>query len=735
MIADRGTVRTGPAAPLAAALVFVTIASAQLQLNPPDIPSRFYSDHLLILEKQIAEADRQIGAAESGDRLVLEAQRNLRMMARQLLLTGRAAGDAGAVATLYGLTVASACDDFDALTDPLPSLVAEAFEAGDAGQKRLADLRRAVDALKRFNQRAAAGAATIESADPKHVDDYLERLLAPLAVLAAVRCDARPVSTWAGGIGPDGERRQTIAAADLGALQLRVDDAPLAEATRDELRWLIEMMNRALAEPDLRPRVMDFYVRLSELLDTARAFDQAAWLDKLTRQQFQSRAHTAVLLFKNARTREAAESQFAQMTRMRGLLVLMNELARHDDIAIGELRRTFMGIYRMLGNENNAAAAEQMAGLLGRVVATALRQRSLERPDKLPLDIRRAQQVFLRQYASLERELIASLPTLVDQPEQVAQPRWRQPVERLEALALDIGNLNRVPDWVERMSRLNTHAARGLYKQLRLIADDLLDASTHAGASAALREMDRQLALFESIPYETMLDDAGSPVGRLAGQDAAQIRKQLTVLRSQWAAAWGAGADPTPPGEQLLLLRRLMTWLHDGAVVLAEPEALAALNRWAAWQAPRPAASAVTDALPDLLGEATKQAAAGDWAALEATLDRIDAQAPTARLMVRLHERLGPTVAGVPGGLPGLLSQTLYAPPAHAFGVAERMDLARLSVVLGAAEAERRSGTPATTRALLDYASEIARRLLRAIDRGVETTPAEGQPQPTGIDV
>jgi len=688
-------------------------AAAQLQLKPPDIPSRFYTDRLVAIEQQIDAFDKQFNEADKPTQLILESKKSLRLIARRLWLTGRAAGDNGSLAVMYGMTVEAAFDDFDKLIDPLPKRVIEAFNAGEKKAGDLAKLRRALDALKTFNEGASA---PIQSAAARHVDAYLNQTLSPLAVVVEVLGEAEPMSTWAGESTEAGPAPRQITATDVAALRSRIDEAPLAEATRGEMRWLTEMMTRALDEPDLRPRVLSFYLKLSNLVDVAEAFEKAAWLDELTRHQFQSQAHTAVLLFKDAKTRDTADARFAQMSRMHGLLVVMNQLAEHEDVDMSKLRQAFMTAYRLVGNENSEQTADRLATMLGRIVNTALSQRAMERADKLPLDVRRAQQVLARQYATLERQTIAGLPTLLADPSQVTQPRWAQPVDQLEAVAADVRHLNRVPEWVERMARFNPHAARGLYKQLRLIADDLLNPATHTGASAALVELERQLSLFETLPYEAMLKDDQSVIAKMAGEYLADIRKELTVLRSQWAAAWAAGADPTPAGRNLLLLRRLMIGLHDGGQLLARADRLATLNRWAAWQMPVAAVAPMRNWLPGELEAAAQQAGDGDWAGLSATLDRIDKQGQVAWLIARLMEELGPAVERLPDGTAGMLSQTLYPPPSRTLGVDHRLDLARLCVTLAAAANERKVGTPTTVAPLADYAAEIARRLLQWLD-------------------
>ena len=93
------TGRPGVIGSVAATIVWwcaMSVSSlGQLQLKPPDIPSRFHTDRLVALEQQITKLNQQISEADKPTQLTLEASKSLRMIVRQLWLTGRASGDKG----------------------------------------------------------------------------------------------------------------------------------------------------------------------------------------------------------------------------------------------------------------------------------------------------------------------------------------------------------------------------------------------------------------------------------------------------------------------------------------------------------------------------------------------------------------------------------------------------------------------------------------------------------------
>ncbi len=723
--------------PLAACVVAVlgVRAGAQLQLEPPPLPAKHFNQPIAAVEKQIARAIERLGDAPRGQALVLEAQKNLRVIGRELLVGARQAHAQDkpyAVAMLYGQTILDAADPFDQMTDALPAAVEAALSAQPRDAAKLARLRQATDGLKSFNALAADKTLALRSTEAADVDAYVQRVLAPLAATAEALGGERPVSTWvAAGAADDGVAVTTER--NLDALAKRLAAAPLRDATRHELRRMLQMMRRGLARPQFRARVAAFAGELGRLIDVAEAFAAADWLGEAGRKRFAEQAHTAVLLYKDPQTRGAGQQRIDRLARMRRLLVLMNDLSKLEDLPIDKLRGVFVAAQRFAGDDQNQAAADQLVRTLEQIAEAIGLQRTADDP-RLPIDVRRVKQVLRRSYVAQERQLFDALEELAADPKAAGTPRWTARVAQLHDLGLQVHYLDQIPGWVSRMAKFNPRSARGLYKQLRLIAEDLLAPAANAGAAAALAEMERQLSLFDQLPHEQAITGGEKGYAAVLADRGGPIAQQLETLRSAWAAAWGAGADPTPAGRKLLLMRRLFVALHDATALRAHRARLAKLNRWAGWRLPVGAIAPMLNRLPDQLRAATGHAAAGEFEALERTLDQIDTQSPALWLAWRLAGAMRQSVERTPPAVAGMLSRCLYGPTAGALGADQRAELAEVCLYLQAGDALRRAGKSDPAQRLIDYAGQLARSVLRQLNDGDGQRP--GGTRPVGpIDI
>jgi len=486
------------------------------------------------------------------------------------------------------------------------------------------------------------------------------------------------------------------------------------------------MMRRGLDRPQFRPRVALFHDQLSRLLDVTEAYDKAKWLTDTNRAAFADQAHTAVMLYKSPQTRHAGEARLEQLARMRRLMGLMNDLASMEGLPIDQLRAVFITAQRLAGGEDTRAAAAQLVVILEQIAGAV----SLQRNDPnahMPLDIRRVKQVLQRSYVAQEKQLFDALGELVDDPKAATSPRWTARAAQLYDLGRQVHYLNQIHGWVGRMAKFNPRSARGLYKQLRLIAEDLLNAGTNAGAAAALAEMERQLSLFEQLPFEKPMTGGDQRYAQVVGGHGGAIANQLTVLRSSWAAAWSQGADPTLHGKRLLLMRRLFIAAHDATGIANQRDAMRRLNRWAGWRIPHAAIEPLRRDIPNQLRTAAQQAGSGDYKALEATLDRIDARAPTLWLTWRATRAMDAATRSVPTGVSGMLSQALYGPKPDAWGGSHREQIAAVSIYLHAADNARRAGKRQANAALMRYAGQVAQQVLDALDQAGAQPVGQGK--------
>jgi len=160
-------------------------------------------------------------------------------------------------------------------------------------------------------------------------------------------------------------------------------------------------------------------------------------------------------------------------------------------------------------------------------------------------------------------------------------------------------------------------------------------------------------------------------------------------------------------------MHRLLQAMRDAAALTElQPEVL---NRWPAWQAGADLiASGQSDVITRLrLACAAMTSKQTDPAGLGEQLDRIDREAPVAKLAGRLTRLLGHRLRALPAGAPGTLAQLVNVPSDDAMLLAWRDDLARLCRYAAEAESARAEGRPADqVREIQAYVNALAMRLL-----------------------
>jgi len=680
---------------------------AQLNMEGPSLPGWFFSDRLSQLDQRIAAKTHRADAANSA---VIEAQEKLLLIARYLLTAGRDAGEQGHLATLYGLTIADGAADFDTLTDALPDQVGDALRArGDGAQKRVEELAEVVQAIRRFNDAPSPGDEQAErlpdSPTAAQLDTYLRKQLEsllPVAQKMGGKENARRVrSTWAV-LQPTGAAGPPYLKQYLEQLDKRLGGSKIDKQAGTTIHQMIGLMGEAAGYADMRPRTAALARQVERLIDAADKLSQPNWLDDQTRSRIGREIQTAATLMMDPDTRPAAMEHIEQLEQLCEPAATLDALSRIDHMPLDNPRKLFAAILAMQGDEQQAGTAEAMTAWLGRLTKVMLDHYQPGGATgtvpgtvpgavpgagvgQLPLDVRKVMAQLQQQYDTLEKQTLGMLPLLAASPGQVTQPRWTEAVTRMATLTQRMNHLAKIPDWAKRMNRINPASVRGLYKQYLLIAQDLLKPATADGATTALAEMDRQLAMFEHLPGEDLLSTTDPDLIKLLGDRRAVLWQQLIVLRSQWAAAWGAGLDPTPVGRKLLLMRRLMNDLITAAKLPAVKDAATKLNRWAAWQAPTEAWTPVQAWLVSQLQLAQQQAGEDKWDELDKTLDRADAAAAALGLVADLSQRLDPAMDRIGEGFPALLSQCLFSPGKQALAGDHREDLAKFCVYLTAA--------------------------------------------------
>jgi hypothetical protein len=286
----------------------------------------------------------------------------------------------------------------------------------------------------------------------------------------------------------------------------------------------------------------------------------------------------------------------------------------------------------------------------------------------------------------------------------------------------DLHRIRELPGWVDTIRRLRPQAAGGFNAQLRRLSRWLLDPNRRPDAVLALDRFERELKLFYPLPFEQELH-AGSRIAVIAtGDRHQQLLATIETAQSMWAEAWSRGETDSPAAQNLGILHRLAQTMADSVEVVrleGDPEAL---NRWAAWEMDPPTLARATRDLPNRLKIATAAAIDGDEEALIRELDRIDHDAPLARLVGRFALLLGDAVQTLPGGAVGTLGQFVETPPPDAWMIRDRYalaDVCRYAVEQNHAESH---GRRQFADELALYTNAMAEGLLHELDDRSETT-------------
>ncbi len=689
--------------------------SEELHSIEPPLPAAFVREHIKNVEAKIATLTPRITTAHSPERALLEAERNLLLIARRLLHVGQSANDRGALSIMYGLTIANHSDQLRPVIAPLPRMVTAALQAKPSDPNEVSRLIEVAEAIKQFNLRCNRSVMSLERADATSVDAYLHQHFQPLAVAVAGLNQPRPASTWvlpSESFFADGEAVPAVSPERFDELVKRFANAQLTSDTKTELEETLNLCKQGWQRPELRPYVAVFFRELMKVANIQQTLENAKWLDSEAFAHFQAQLHTAVLLLRDPRTRESAQLRLDQLNRIRKLTQQITQLVEAGGhTPVEGLRPLFMVIHELHADPNQHDIANQLANTFGRIAETASGYRRMQR-QVLPVDIRRPFQAAEREYRQLEADAMTQLIRLTTDPLGIDQPQWSTLVDELDRRARLMHQLNSVPEWLTRVSTLNPVAARALFTRLRQIGVQVTDPQYRADAIAALNGLEQQLGLFEALPFEDEFSQRQSPMRIFTQQQHEKMAQQLMVLRSQWAAAWGAGTDPTIAGNRLLLLRDLMSAMHDGLAMLQAADTLAKLNRWAAWEIDAHAIEPIKAWLPSRLRLACELAGRGAWDDLALTLERIDQQVPVARVIASLSRSLDGALGDVPGGFSGMLGQCLYPPDINAFGQDQRTLLAQLCVYLTAAEFARQQGQISEAEKLMVHCGTLARRAL-----------------------
>jgi hypothetical protein len=350
---------------------------------------------------------------------------------------------------------------------------------------------------------------------------------------------------------------------------------------------------------------------------------------------------------------------------------------------------------------------------LDRVVGVMIAYRDMAEPQ-LTHELRRVWRRLDGQYRAAQRAVLDELPNLVGRPDALSNPALASLVIEHGQYLDDLDRLAKVPGWVDTVRFISPRGAGPFSGHVRKLAGWLTDPNRRPDAVRALGGIERQLADYYPMPFEQALRRGGRPAIMATGGLHEQLAARIDDDRRTWAEAWGDDSIIAAT-DRMKRLYRLTKIMADTETLLDLGDGAVILNRWAAWELDPDASGRLATALGNRLKLATTAAVGSDDVALSEQLDRI--QVPAAALMSRLAEAVREPLGRLPSGARSIVGQSVRRPPAEAWMLPRRDDLADFCRYVMELQYARSTGREELAARLTAYVDMLAGDLLQEISQ------------------
>ncbi len=638
------------------ALLTQSLSAQRLDFDtpkPPTLDQPTAADLLIDeLEDEITRLDR---ALDQGP--VTEAKVALRRLAQDLLRDADAPD-----ARLWGLTIARGRELLDAELDAAPPAVAIL-------------LRNDID-IPRFDLPAT----------PPERDRFLRDAFAELAT-------QRPIPEQWGWVPI---ARHLLDEQTLGAW---LDASLIDDDTRSTLAQLMDLARRWPVYAPGAAELARVLRSAANLLDFAEALDD------------ETRAEAREVFARAARDLLVPELRDAAMNELEALAALARPLAWASATRDRDLR---LALTKTVAEhiEQLAAAEPAPPGTL-EILRTVMDQvdaaRSLPSEDILVRPLRPAWRAIVADLTRSADRLMELIPRILEAPDPASSPAIVAPLashRRLLEVAdmlTDLSNAIRDPDARAREPVVREDR-RLLAATLLRLGQSLDDARQRNDALDELRRCADQLRALEA---------ARVPEGE--GDWRARARAEHAAMSRQWIELWSKPRDEEQEDELRRLARRIdllasiAARARDLDLVRSE-EVRADLNAWPAWEIDSHALDVLLAQAPERLAQTAEVFLEGNLARTASRLDAYDDEYAVAALMARLIRVL--RAAGLSSRSATLPELCAGAPQPPALLRAQRLDLARVCLLVAEIPAARYRNDPADERDIRRYANYLARNLL-----------------------
>jgi hypothetical protein len=648
--------------------------------------------------------------------MLVRASLNCRIIAAELIGQGADAGRDGAVSTLIGLRLAHG----RAAIDGVLLDIAAAFRDDPNGLEEIGP--RTIEFIRRFNDNALDLAETMRTLDATELDTSVPRVLAPLVAAVTPFLDGPPVSHWPLAAGAATPVAATPAQT-FEMLEASLAGCPMRDDTRAALATVLDFLKRGAHYPELTPQVEAGRRRVADVLEAVQRFARASWLDETTATEYADRLHAALSMYADPSRRRAAG---ARLTRLAAVSLVVDRVTTLDGKGL-PARRVAAAVVAADHSADDPSVPGDVAvanlGHLAGIFDRMIDYRTRPAVD-LPRDLRVVHQKLARLYETAEDALIDGLAVLADDPDPFTHPATATLVSEHAQYLRDLDRLRQAPAWIETVTSLEPRATASFQRQLRRMSNGLLDTNRRPDAVRAMDHFEQQRAMFVPMPFESELASAAEPAIVASGGLASELLDVIAATRRAWAESWGRGDAASAAANDLLVLYRLTRRMEDAVELIRLEGATPIVDRWAAWEMPRPLLSRASAEIPTRLKLATASAVAGRGREVVEQLGEIDREAPMVLLVGRLSVELGPALDPLPGGVTALLGQLVSAPSPNAWMLERRADLAALCRYAVEADVLREQGREEEAEAVQRYVNAVATDLLRVFDEGTGRIPA-----------
>ncbi len=641
------------------------------------------------LEMEIAERI----AAEHPDtpvqNLVLRATVAYRLVASNLLETAHQNQSRGSVAFLYGVTIADGRQSLDAALQQLVDLHAGLAQLPeDESPEMRARYARISRMVRLFNEQVTHKAALLRTVDITELDNHLPVVFSPLASAITNLHGGEMPSYWPPAMtlhvsdtrAPSGRPASAnrVDVPTVESLYKRSQSLDLPPGASENITTILAFLQRGREFAELTPTVARYAQVMARVLETAESLEEATWLRDDARSIVQARIIRALEQFADPAQREPAIASIGHLHQLAQVLHRVNTL-----IEVGAHRRHVVrpivdAIVNML---SDSAATDDSLDRRMRSLAVLL-DRMITYRDlkerKLRQELRAVQVRLQRLYEDAEVALVKQIPTLISDRDALADPALSSHISQQRQYLTDLRRIAHIPGWVDALAIIAPDAADPFLNQSRKMAAWLLDTTRRPDATQAMEQFEQQLAMFNPMPFENTLRTDEATAAIVTGGMHQQLLDAIDDTRKHWAMAWADGDAGSDAANEMLMLHRLMYVLASTAEIQQLDGDLSLLNRWSAWQLNSVTIARAFADLPGRLQLAIAAITRDDRNDLRLQLERIDRDAPLAKLTGQLTLILAEDLLTRPGNPLATLGQIMHPPDEHAWLFDRRTQLARL---------------------------------------------------------